>query len=113
MNTDQQTRLEIMKALERDFPDRLLEDLLYMARYVEHGGAEQAEQTEPTSVQGAPRTWTSLADIPASVLWVKDRDGDQIKRASSAGRTLWAHMTPVYAHISPNDEDGPFSEVLS
>lgn len=38
MNTDQQNRLEIMKALEKGFPDRLLEDLIDVARYVEGNG---------------------------------------------------------------------------
>lgn len=115
MNTNQQTRLEIMQALERDFPDRLLEDLLHVARYVEHGGAEPEppKPDEPTIVQGDPRKWTSLADIPDTVRLVKDHDGELIKRLVTWEQSPWVFVAHKYTDIRPTNGDGPFIEVLS
>lgn len=194
MNTDQKTRLEIMKALEKDFPDRLLEDLIDVARYVEGDASAADEKAEEfhrkveedgdrmrlgldpihfkipdtprkwtnldaipadvwavtdgdgdvirrvalgnrriwkfeieryenttindefgpfTEVLSNPRTWTSLADIPDNVRWVKDHEGDLIKRFAFPEHGLWVYTSHDYADISPSDEDGPFSEVLS
>lgn len=113
MNTDQQTRLEIMRALGEEFPNRPLEDLLHVARYVEHGGVKQAEQTGPPSGSDEPRTWVSLADIPETVGSVEDREGDQIKRIVTAEQTEWVHTSHRYLGLPPMDDDGPFIEVPS
>lgn len=115
MNADQKTRLEIMKALEKDFPDRPLEDLVYMARYVEHGGVEPGppKQTGHPSEQGAPRKWASLADIPDTVRLVEDHDGELIKRLVTWEQSPWVFVAHKYTDILPTDGDGPFIEVLS
>lgn len=115
MNTEQQTRLEIMRALDKEFPELLFEDLIHVARYIEHGGVkhEPPEQTGHPSEQGAPRKWVSLADIPDNVRWVKDHEGDLIKRFAFAENVLWVYTSHDYADIQPTDDDGPFTGALS
>lgn len=108
MNDDQQARLEIMRALGEDFSDRLLEDLIHVARYVEHGGVEP-ELPEPDE----PCKWASLADIPEIVGLVEDHAGNVIKRIVGVEHVPWAYANLDYEDFFPRDEDGPFIEVLS
>lgn len=120
MNTDQQTRLEIMKALEKGFPDRLLEDLLEVALYVEAGGIERArEESQDSAAQfleevvdiPAPRTWWKLDRIPDDVRAVTDQDGDVIHRVAVGDRLVWTFQAERYEDITVNNDVGPFVEV--
>lgn len=122
MNADQQTRLEIMKALEKDFPDRLLEDLIEVARYVEAGGIEQdrpesqdsaAKYPEEADDIPAPRTWTNLDHIPDGVGAVTDVDGYVICRVALGDRLVWKFEAERYEDMTVNDGFAPFAEVLS
>lgn len=121
MNPDQQTRLEIMQVLEKDFPDRLLEDLTEVARYVEAGGIERVREESQdsaakTSWEAAylsePRTWTNLERIPDDVRAVTDQDGDVIRRVVECGLCIWRFEAARYMGITVNNDFGPFTEVL-
>lgn len=116
MNTDQQNRLEIMKALEKDFPDRLLEDLIEVARYVEAGGIEQdsaAKSAGEASDIPAPRAWRKLEHIPDDVQAATDADGDVIRRVAVGNHFEWKFEAGRYEAIIVDDQFGPFIEVLS
>lgn len=116
MNTDQQTRLEIMKALEKEFPDRLLEDLIEVARYVEAGGIERdsaAKFAEEAYDIPAPRAWAKLEHIPDDVRVATDADGDVICRVAVGDRLVWKFEVERYEAVIVNDYFGPFIEVLS
>ena len=116
MNTDQQNRFEIMKALEKDFPDRLLEDLIDVARYVEGGGIERDSTAKyPDEAEGIPeaRTWTNLEDISAHVRAVTDSDGDVIRRVALGNRLVWKFEAARYKDIAISNEFAPFTEALS
>lgn len=122
MNANQQTRLEIMRALEKDFPDRLLEDLIHVARYVEAGGIEQdraeSQDSAAKSVEEATdipeaRTWTKLERIPDDVRAVTDPDGDVIRRVALGNRLAWKFEATRYDGIAIDDTLAPFTEVLS
>lgn len=116
MNTDQRTRLEIMKALEKDFPDRLLEDLIDVARYVEAGGIERdsaAKFAEEADDIPEWRTWAHLEHIPDGVGAVTDADGDVICRVALGDRLVWKFEDARYEVMTVTDDVGPFTEVLS
>lgn len=116
MNTEQQNRFEIMKALERDFPDRLLEDLIEVARYVEGEGIEQdsaAKSAGMSDASPAPRTWMKLEHIPAHVFAATDADGDVIRRVAVGNHLEWKFEAGRYEAIIVDDQFGPFIEVLS
>lgn len=115
MNTDQQTRLEIMKALEKEFPDRLLEDLIDVARYVEGGGIEQdsaAKSAEEASDIPTRRAWARLGHIPDDVRAATDADGDVIRRVAVGDRLVWKFEAEGFKDVAINDNFGPFIEVL-
>lgn len=121
MNADQQTRLEIMKALEKVFPDRLLEDLIDVARYVEAGGVERAREEsqdgaakypEEAADISEPRTWTALEDVPDDVLAVTDADGSRAMRVVSGDCQVWAYTFGIYTGFKVDSSAGPFTEVL-
>lgn len=132
MNIDQQTRLEIMQALEKDFPDRLLEDLIDVARYVEGGGVERVREVEAgvferareESQESAAKypdeaddiserhTWMNLDRIPDDVRAVTDADGYAIRRVDLGNRLVWKFEDARYEDMIVNDGFGPFAEVL-
>lgn len=114
MNTDQQTRLEIMRALEKDFPDRLLEDLIDVARYVEGDGTPASTfacESRKASVSG-PRTWTNLEAIPSNVKAITDRDGDRAEPQTIKGQRKWVFTEIPFDGVTVSPDDGPFTEVL-
>lgn len=123
MNDDQQNRLEIMKALEKEFPDRVLEDLIEVARYVEAGGIERARQESQDSAAKfleevidtpAPRTWWKLDDIPDYVGAVTDADGHVIRRAVWGDRLVWKLEDAArYKNVVVTDNLAPFTEVCN
>lgn len=119
MNPDQKNRLEIMQALEKDFSGRVLEDLIEVARYVEAGGIERAREESQDSAAksvggaayiSAPRTWTSLDDIPYDVWAATDPDGEVICRVVEGGRSVWRFEAARYKGITVNDTNAPFTE---
>lgn len=116
MNTDQKTRLEIIKALEKDFPDRLLEDLIDVARYVEAGGIERDSAAksvgEATDIP-TRRAWAKLGHIPDDVRAATDADGDVIRRVAVGDRLVWKFELQEFEAVIINDQFGPFIEVLS
>lgn len=124
MNTDQQARLEIMRALEKDFPDRLLEDLIDVARYVEGDGApvstvarefRKAGVSGPrkwTNLDATPRTWTNLEAIPSTVKAITDRDGDRAEPQTIKGKRKWVFTDEPLDGVEVSPDDGPFIEVL-
>lgn len=123
MNADQQNRFDIMQALEKVFPDRLLEDLIEVARYVEAGGITRAREESQDSAAksleeaddiSAPRTWTNLDDIPDNVWAATDRDGDVIRRVlfEEGDLSIWAFEAELYGNIVVTDDHAPFTEVL-
>lgn len=122
MNPDQQNRLEIVKALGKDFPDHLLEDLIDVARYVEGGGIDRAREGSQDSTAkypdeaddiSEPRTWAHLEDIPAHVRAVTDSDGDVIRRVALGDRLVWKFEAERYEYIIIANNFAPFTEVLS
>lgn len=115
MNTDQQTRLEIMQALEKEFPDRLLEDLIEVARYVEAGSIEQDSAAKSAGEADdifARRTWMKLEHIPAHVFAITDADGDVIRRVALGDRLAWKFEAEGFKDVAINDNFAPFTEVL-
>lgn len=106
MNTNQQNRLEIIRALKKEFPELLFEDLIHVARYIEYGRAE----LEPPKPVG-PRKWAFLADIPETVELVEDRAGDVVRRIVNAGQTQWIYVSHRYLGFRLMDGAGPFTEV--
>lgn len=128
MNTEQKNRFEIMKALEKDFPDRLLEDLIDVALYVEVGGVERARLKEsaekffetlrhlnpPTPAQDktSPRKWTNLDAIPSNVEAITDRDGDRAEPQVVLGKRKWVFTHGPLAGFDVLPNGGPFTEVL-
>lgn len=115
MNTDQQTRLEIMKALEKDFPARLLEDLIDVARYVEGDGTPAitvARESRKASM-ASPRKWTNLDAIPSTVKAITDRDGDRAEPQTFQGKRKWVFTEVPFDGVTVSPDDGPFTEVLS
>lgn len=129
MNTDQKTRLEIMKALEKDFPDRLLEDLIDVALYVEVGGVERARLKEsaekffetlrhlnpPTPAQDktSPRKWTNLDAIPSNVKAITDSDGERAEPRTFLGKRKWVFTEVPFDGVTVSPDDGPFTEVCN
>lgn len=130
MNTDQQNRLEIMKALEKDFPDRTLEDLIEVARYVEGNGTptitlqtpevgiwhiedSDAKFLEEAAYISEPRTWKHLDHIPDDVRAVTDPDGDVIRRVALGDALVWQFEAERYQNTLVIDGFAPFTEVLS
>ena len=132
MNIDQQNRFEIMKALEKAFPDRLLEDLIDVARYVEGGGVERVREVEAGVFERAreesqdsaakslgeasgtpkPRKWTNLDAIPSSVKAITDRDGDRAEPQTLKGKRAWVFTDFPFDGLEVPPDCGPFTEVL-
>lgn len=113
MNTNQQNRFEIMKALEKDFPDRLLEDLIDVARYVEGEGmpvSTAAREFLEASTASA-RKWTNPHAIPSSVKAITDRDGDRAEPQTLQGKRKWFFTGLPFGGVEVTSNDGPFTEV--
>lgn len=119
MNIDQKARLEIMQALEKEFPDRLLEDLIEVARWVEGNGTPATTRARESRKAGmsSPRKWTNLDAIPSSVKRIRDRDGDRAEPRTLKGKRVWFFADAPFdgVEVSPDDgpfTNGPFTEVL-
>lgn len=130
MNTDQQTRLEIMRALEKDFPDRVLEDLIDVARYVEGDASAAVEEAKEfqrgidearmyfgldpvhLNIPDTPRKWTNLDAIPSSVKAITDRDGDRAEPQMIKGQRKWVFTDLPFDAVEVIPDGGPFTEVL-
>lgn len=114
MNTDQQTRLEIIQALEKDFPDRLLEDLIDVARYVEGDGTPATTRAREFLNAGisSPRKWTNLAAIPSNVKAITDSDGDRAEPQTLKGERKWVFTDEPLDGVDVSPNYGPFTEVL-
>lgn len=114
MNIDQQTRLEIMKALEKDFPDRLLEDLIDVARYVEGNGTPATTFAHEflKASTASPRKWTNLDAIPSNVKAITDRDGDRAEPQTVKGKRKWVFTDDPFDGVTVSPDDGPFTEAL-
>lgn len=123
--------------MEKDFPDRLLEDLIDVARYVE-GDASAADEKakefhrkieedgdrmrlglDPIhfKIPDAPRKWTNLDAIPSTVKAITDKDGDRAEPQTLQGKRKWVFTDAPFhgIEVSPDDgpfTDGPFTEVL-
>lgn len=114
MNADQQNRFEIMKALEKDFPDRLLEDLIDVARYVEGDGmpVNTVAREFLEASTASPRKWTNPYAIPSSVKAITDRDGDRAEPQMIKGKRKWFFTDAPLDGVEVTSNDGPFTEVL-
>lgn len=131
MNTDQQTRFEIMQALEKDFPDRLLEELIDVALYVEVGGVERARLKEsaekffetlrhlnpPTPAQDktSPRVWGCFDDVPYETPFGVDGINGCLRKKGarievSYQKTKWQNCDLMHSDMQGY---APFTEVLS
>lgn len=114
MNTDQQTRLEILREVETIFPGLPTGQVLDLARWVE--GNKDSPITVAREFRKAgvskPRTWTNLDAIPSTVKAITDKDGDRAEPRTVKGKRSWVFTDPLLGGVEAIPSDGPFTEVL-